>query len=172
MKKRLVYLFSVVFFVFLGLLQLGLKPQRVEAAYGILHPYSTPVATRGNWYYLDRDSKGTQKIYTVKITAHAVDKDKLYVPSQKYFEKHVYNASEKKRNQFIEKTKNIYAGYNYKKGFNVNNWVSLAGDGVYYIPVTRKVKGKKVKALRIATGAGPYTAAYAYKTKKLARMAK
>ena len=105
MKKRLVYLFSVVFFVFLGLLQLGLKPQKVEAAYGILHPYSTPVATRGNWYYLDRDSKGTQKIYTVKITAHAVDKDKLYVPSQKYFEKHVYNASEKKRNQFIEKTK-------------------------------------------------------------------
>ena len=77
MKKRLVYLFSVVFFVFLGLLQLGLKPQKVEAAYGILHPYSTPVATRGNWYYLDRDSKGTQKIYTVKITAHAVDKDKL-----------------------------------------------------------------------------------------------
>ena len=83
MKKRLVYLFSVVFFVFLGLLQLGLKPQKVEAAYGILHPYSTPVATRGNWYYLDRDSKGTQKIYTVKITAHAVDKDKLYIKANK-----------------------------------------------------------------------------------------
>lgn len=67
MKKRLVYLFSVVFFVFLGLLQLGLKPQKVEAAYGILHPYSTPVATRGNWYYLDRDSKGTQRFILLKL---------------------------------------------------------------------------------------------------------
>lgn len=168
MKKKLVYLFSAVFLIFLGIFQLGLKPQVVEGAYGILRPYSTPVATRGTWYYLDRD----EKIYTVKITAHAVDKNKLYVPSQKYFKKHVYNASEKKRNQIIRKTQNIYAAYNYKKGFNINNWVSLAGDGVYYIPATRKVNGKKVKALRIATGAGPYTANYAYKTKKLARLAK
>lgn len=172
MKKKLVYLFSAALFIFLGIFQLGLKSETVEGAYGISHPYNTPLATRGNWYYLDRDSKGAKKIYTVKITAHAVNKDKLYVPSQKYFKKHVYNASEKKRNQFIEQTKNIYAAYNYKKGFNVNNWVSLAGDGVYYLPTTRKVKGKKVKALRIATGAGPFTAAYAYQTKKLARLAK
>ena len=42
-------------------------------------------------------------------------------------------------------------------------------DSEYYIPVTRTVNGKKVKALRIATGAGPYTAAYAYKTKALVK---
>ena len=68
--------------------------------------------------------------------------------------------------------KNIYAAYNFKKGFNVNNWVNLAGDGVYYIPVTRTVKGKKVKALKIATGADQHASAYAYRTKVLARAAK
>lgn len=64
--------------------------------------------------------------------------------------------------RFLSRSKSI-------KGFNVNNWVNLAGDGEYYIPVTRTVNGKKVKALRIATGAGPYTAAYAYKTKALVK---
>lgn len=172
MKKNFIYLFSITLFIFLGIFHLGLKAQTVEGAYGIARPYNTPLATRGTWYYRDQDSSDKKKLYTVKITAHAVNKDKLYVPSQKYFKKHVYQATEKQRNKFIEQTKNIYAAYNYKKGFNVNNWVNLAGDGVYYVPVTRKVKGKKVKALRIATGAGPYTASYAYRTKALTRQAK
>lgn len=42
----------------------------------------------------------------------------------------------------------------------------------YYIPVTRTVKGKKVKALKIATGADQYASAYAFKTKALAKAAK
>lgn len=69
-------------------------------------------------------------------------------------------------------SQNVYAAYNFKKGFNVNNWVNLAGDGVYYIPVTRTVKGKKVKALKIATGADQHASAYAFKTKALAKAAK
>ena len=59
--------------------------------------------------------------------------------------------------------------YKGKTGFNVNNWLPTAGDGVYYVPVTRTRDGKKVTALRIGTGANNYFASYAYKTKELAK---
>lgn len=68
--------------------------------------------------------------------------------------------------------KNIYRGFLYKKGFNVNNWVSVAGDVEYYLPVVKTVAGKKVKALKVATGAGPYTAYYAYKSRALVNTGK
>lgn len=168
MKKKLL-LFVSFLAGLLFLVSTSTYASKLPKGYGIAKTFTTPKATRGTWYYRE---KGDKTISKVKITAHSVDGKKLYVPSQKFFEKNVYNVSAKKRNQFIKKTENIYAAANYKKGFNVNNWVNLAGDGEYYIPVTRTVNGKKVKALRIATGAGPYTAAYAYKTKKLARLAK
>lgn len=136
---------------------------------GIVKRFTTPKATRGTWYYYEKGDTN-KTIYKVKITTHSVNGNKLYVPSQKFFKKHVYNVSTKKRNQFIKKTENIYAGFKYKKGFNVNNWVNLAGDGEYYIPTTKKINGKKVKTLRIATGSGPFTVGYAFKNKKLAKM--
>ncbi|WP_265668423.1 hypothetical protein [Lactobacillus amylovorus] len=175
MRKRYLFLMSLV--AFFSIFFVGMQSQNVHAAsqYGIARKYTTPKATRGTWYYRETDKFSSDKktIHTLKITAHTADKNKLYVPSQKFFKKNVYNVSSKKRNAFIKKVmkKNIYAAYNFKKGFNVNNWVNLAGDGVYYIPVTRTVKGKKVKALKIATGADQHASAYAFKTKALAKVA-
>lgn len=169
MKKKILFLMSLLAALTIGLI--GYKAEPVSAAnqYGIAKKFTTPKATRGVWYYHE---KGSEKIEKLKITKHTAAGYKLYVPSQKFFKKNVYQASVKKRNAFIKKVmkKNIYAGFLYKKGFNVNNWVSVAGDGIYYLPVAKMVAGKKVKALRVATGAGPYTAYYAYKTKKLANV--
>lgn len=168
MKKKFLFLLSL--FALIGIFFVARPNQPVQAAnnYGIARKYTTPLATRGIWYY--RDGK---KISTVKITAHSVkDQElyKLYVPSQKYFKKHVYNVSAKKRNAFIKKTKNLYAAYNFKKGFNVNNWVNLAGAGNYYLPGTKNIKSKKVAVLRLATGANAMvTAGIAYKTRALAQ---
>lgn len=165
MKKKILLFVSLL----AGLLFFVSTPtyaSKIPKGYGIAKVFTTPKATRGTWYYRE---KGDKNISKVKITAHTIDGKKLYVPSQTFFKKNVYNVSTKKRNQFIKKTQNIYAGSLYKKGFNVNNWVNLAGAGDYYIPVTRTVNGKKVKALRLATGAGPYTAAYAYKNKALVK---
>ena len=168
MKKK--FLVILAFLSCLSLFAIN-KTQNVQAAnkYGISRKYTTPKVTRGTWYYLEDG-----KMNKIKITAHTAAGSKLYVPSKAFFEKNVYNVSTKKRNAFIKKVmkKNIYAGYNYKKGFNVNNWVNLAGDGVYYIPKKMTVKDTKVTALRIATGAGPYTSAYAFKSPELAKAAK
>lgn len=154
-----------------GLIGYNAKPVSAANQYGIAKKFTTPKATRGVWYYKE---KGSDKIKSLKITKHTAAGYKLYIPSQTFFKKNVYHASVKKRNAFIKKVmkKNIYAGFLYKKGFNVDNWVSVAGDGVYYLPVTKTVAGKKVKALRVATGAGPYTAYYAYKNKELVKVDK
>lgn len=171
MKKRFLIIFS--FLAFFSLFAAGYKAEKVEAVsqYGIVRKFTTPKATRGTWYYRQ---KGDKNIYKVKITAHTAAGDKLYVRSEKFFKNHVDNLSHVKRNAFIKKVmkKNIYVAYKYKNGFNVNNWVDLAGDGVYYLPASKKVNGKKVKALQLATGAGPYNVAYAYKSKALVKAAK
>lgn len=178
MKKR--YLFLLSLLAFLSVFAVGMQSQsetvKASNPYGIARKYTTPKATRGTWYYRETGKYSSDKktIYKVKITAHTAAGNKLYVPSEAFFKKNVYNVSAKKRNAFIKKVmkKNIYAAYDFKKGFNINNWVNLAGDGVFYIPVTRTVKGKKVKALKIATGASQQAVGYAFKTKKLAREAK
>lgn len=171
MKKKFMFLMSLLAVVTVGLISYNAQPVSAANQYGIAKKFTTPKATRGVWYYKE---KGSKKIESLKITKHTAAGDKLYVPSQAFFKKNVYTVSASKRNAFIKKVmkKNIYAAFLYKKGFNVNNWVSVAGDGIYYLPVTKTVANKKVKALRVATGAGPYTAYYAYKTKKLVNAAK
>lgn len=170
MKKKILVVLS--FIALLGVMAFALPKANTQAAttkYGIARKFTTPKATRGTWYYREGNEK---KIYQLKITKHAVNKNHLYVRSEKYFKKHVYGVNPTKLSKFIKQTENIYAAQKYQRGFNVNNWVNLAGDGNYYLPVTRKVNGKKVHALKLATGAGPYLAAYAYKTKALVKQAK
>lgn len=171
MKKRGLFLISLLALVVTFGLVNNSKPVQAVNQYGIAKKFTTPKSTRGVWYYRE---KGADEIRTFKITKHTANGYKLYVPSKKFFNKNVYSVSAKKRNAFIKKVmkKNIYRGVLYRKGFNVNNWVSVAGDGVYYLPVAKTVAGKKVKALKLATGAGPYTAYYAYKTRKLVNESK
>ena len=54
-------------------------------------------------------------------------------------------------------------------GFNADGWLAGSGDGFYYVPVKKNVKGKKVNALRVGEGAGNYLSYYAYKSRKLVK---
>lgn len=83
MKKKLLLFVSFL----AGLLFLVSTPtyaSKLPKGYGIAKTFTTPKATRGTWYYRE---KGDKTISKVKITAHSVDGKKLYVPSQKFFEK-------------------------------------------------------------------------------------
>jgi sarcosine oxidase delta subunit len=46
-----------------------------------------------------------------------------------------------------------YEAYTFKfdgiTGFNANGWLAGGGDGYYYVPMKKTVKGKKVNVLRV-----------------------
>ena len=68
----------------------------------------------------------------------------------------------------------MFEAYTFKfhgvTGFNANGWLAGAGDGYYYVPVKKTIKGKKVNALRVGEGAGNYFVSYAYQNKKLIKI--
>lgn len=53
--------------------------------------------------------------------------------------------------------------------FNTNAWLAGAGNGVYYVPVTKIRYSKKVLALRFGSGADNWLDFYGYKGLKLAK---
>ena len=135
--------------------------------------FTTPKATRGTWYY-----KEDGRIKHCKITAHTVDGRKLYkiLPEKEYakWENRVEHQNIKEHRKLISKINTIqFQAYKLKwhgiTSFNTNDWVTGAGNGIYYVPVTKTRHGKKVKAIRFGSGAGNYFDRYGYKTKKLAR---
>lgn len=135
--------------------------------------FTTPKATRGTWYY-----KEDGRIKHCKITAHTVDGRKLYkiLPEKEYakWENRVEHQNIKEHRKLISKINTIqFQAYKLKwhgiTSFNTNGWVTGAGNGIYYVPVTKTRHGKKVKAIRFGSGAGNYFDRYGYKTKKLAR---
>lgn len=143
------------------------------ASWGAKSLFTTPKATRGTWYY-----KEDGRIKHCKITAHTVDGRKLYkiLPEKEYakWENRVGHQNIKEHRKFISKINTIqFQAYKLKwhgiTSFNTNDWVTGAGNGIYYVPVTKTRHGKKVKAIRFGSGAGNYFDRYGYKTKKLAR---
>ena len=71
MKKRILLVVSTLLLL---LVVLGFNGNRAKAASrGAKAVYTTPMATRGTWYY---EKKG--KVNTVKITAHTLNGLKLY----------------------------------------------------------------------------------------------
>ncbi|MGN8629681.1 hypothetical protein [Lactobacillus amylovorus] len=63
----------------------------------------------------------------------------------------------KEHRKFIDKINNIqFQAYKLKwhgiTSFNTNDWVTGAGNGTYYVPVTKTRHGKKVKAIRFGYG--------------------
>ena len=142
------------------------------ASWGAKSLFTTPKATRGTWYY-----KEDGRIKHCKITAHTVDERKLYkiLPEKEYakWENRVEHQNIKEHRKLISKINTIqFQAYKLKwhgiTSFNTNDWVTGAGNGIYYVPVTKTRHGKKVKAIRFGSGAGNYFDRYGYKTKKLA----
>ena len=143
------------------------------ASWGAKSLFTTPKATRGTWYY-----KEDGRIKHCKITAHTVEGRKLYkiLPEKEYakWENRVEHQNIKEHRKLISKINTIqFQAYKLKwhgiTSFNTNGWVTWAGNGIYYVPVTKTRHGKKVKAIRFGSGAGNYFDRYGYKTKKLAR---
>lgn len=126
------------------------------ASQGAKALFTTPKATRGTWYY-----KEDGKIRHCKITAHTVDGRKLYkvLPKKEYvkWKNRVERKNLKEHRKFIDKINNIqFPAYKLKwhgiTSFNTNDWVTGAGNGTYYVPVTKTRHGKKVKAIRFGYG--------------------
>lgn len=171
MKKRFWLLLTAV------LLSLGFisaRPAKVNAApWGAKTVFTTPKKTRGTWYF-----KQGKKIKHFKITAHTVNGTKLYKALKGKTEKKwitkLIKADKKSHYKLADKVGLMQSeAYSLKykgaKGFNANGWLAGGGDGSYYVPVKRNVKGKKVSALRVGEGADNYLKYYAYKNRKLAK---
>lgn len=171
MKKRILLFFTALLAV---LTFASFNSGRAKAAsWGATKVFTTPKSTRGTWYY-----KEDGKVKTLRITAHAVNGVKTYKvlrgKAEKKWNAKFAKADEKSDFKLENKvsTKQLEA-YTYKyrgiTGFNANGWLAGTGNGFYYVPVKRTVKGKKVKALRVGSGVKNYLSYYAYKSKKLAK---
>lgn len=169
MKKRILLVVSTLLLL---LVVLGFNGNRAKAtSRGAKAVYTTPVATRGTWYY---EKKG--KVNTVKITAHTLNGLKLYKAlegkAEKAWFKKLMKADKKSHYKLANKVSlSKYEAYTFtyrgKKGFNACGWLSGGGDGVYYAPVKKTIHGQKAKALRIGDGDHNYLKAFAYKNKNL-----
>ncbi|QQP29118.1 hypothetical protein [Lactobacillus ultunensis] len=171
MKKKAL-LFLTVFLVVLGVV--NVKATTVNAAsWGAKKVFTTPKRTRGVWYH-----KEDGRVVRTKITAHAVNGIKLYKVLKgkeevKWF-KRLMVADKKADYKFADKVSSSkLEAYTFKfhgvTGFNANGWLAGGGDGYYYVPVKRTVKGKKINALRVGEGAGNFFISYAYHNKKLVK---
>lgn len=174
-KRNFLKIISIIVIVIgIGSITFSKSNHNVNAAsWGAKSLFTTPKATRGTWYY-----KEDGRIKHCKITAHTVDGRKLYkiLPEKEYakWENRVEHQNIKEHRKLISKINTIqFQAYKLKwhgiTSFNTNGWVTGAGNGIYYVPVTKTRHGKKVKAIRFGSGAGNYFDRYGYKTKKLAR---
>ena len=118
------------------------------------------------------------KVIRTKITAHTINGLKVYKvlkgKEADKWDKKLTAADETANYKLADKVSNSqYEAYTFKfhgiTGFNANGWLAGGGDGYYYIPMKKTVKGKKVNVLRVGGGAGNYFISYAYKDKKLAK---
>lgn len=182
---RKIKVFFIIFISILGIVGLSTftnqNNQKVEAKsiysvryWGATKKFTTPKALRGTWYYVN-DAHELEK---VRITTHKWNTATLYKAlsdkqSEKFqnkYDKLSVKTQDKLANWFdkhaLETVSEKWHGI---KGINIHTWLVGEGGGAQYMPVTRRINGKKVKAIRIGGGAKNYFTAYAYHTKTLAR---
>lgn len=172
-KKNLVKLTTVVTLL-AGVAYISCSNQTVDAAsWGAKTLFTTPKATRGTWYY-----KENGKIKHWKITAHTSKGRKLYkvLPEKEYtkwWNKLVHQNTKKHYKTINKLDSSQWQAYTFKwhgtTSFNTNGWLAGAGDGIYYVPVTKTRYGRKVSALRFGGGARNWLDFYAYKSPELAK---
>ena len=156
-KKNLAKLTTVVALLASGA-YISCSNQTVSAAsWGAKTLFTTPKATRGTWYY-----KENGKIKRWKITAHTSKGRKLYkvLPEKEYtkwWNKLVHQNTKKHYKTINKLDSSQWQAYTFKwhgtTSFNTNGWLAGAGDGIYYVPVTKTRYGRKVSALRFGGGA-------------------
>lgn len=170
-NKLIVFLVSLLTLLVVGL---SVNTNTASAKYGYAGKTTTPKSIRGTWYYKGwRNGQKKNRIYKLSITVHKINGKTLYKLNKKYDDKFwSKSTSWKTRNKVFKVTKNWLNGqvlkYQGKPDLMVIGWLPGSGDGIDYVPVTRRAHGKRVKALRISTG-DYFTRVYAYKTRKLAR---
>lgn len=156
---------------------MALHPQKVDAAYGNLGNYTTPVELRGTWYYRQVDpmtNKLSKKIYRLKITANSIEdgnsKANIYVNDENAVGDFL-KMSKADQKKATAATKNWVRAQrvtdmeiNY---LNIKGWFQSSGTGEYYGFTVVDHKGKLVPAVRIAHGAGFWLTGYAYRSKDL-----
>ncbi|RVU73335.1 hypothetical protein [Lactobacillus xujianguonis] len=156
----------------LSLFAINSQPAHAADEWGARKVFTTPKATRGTWYY-----KEHKKIKKLVVKAHTLDTYKLYKPltgkkavkeADKIFD---IKSTKKRMRDFKEinatlREATLFTAHGYK-GFMATGW--LADGGVYYVSMKKMRHGRKVKVLRIGTGAKDWEDFYAYKSKKLAK---
>lgn len=171
MKKK-VLLFVAAFLMVLSFASVHTNTASA-ASWGATKLFTTPKKTRGVWYH-----KEDGKIFRTKITAHTINGRKVYkaLKGKKAdkWDKKLVAADEKADYRLANKISNLqYEAYTFKfhgiTGFNADGWLAGGGNGYYYVPMKKTVKGKKVNVLRVGEGAGNYFISYAYKNRKLAK---
>lgn len=166
-------LLLIVGVLFLSGIAFASSQETQAASWGATKVFTTPKKTRGTWYF-----KEDGEMEKVTITAHTVNKLKLYhelsAKQNKKWDTKFRKLSDKQQIKLQKQfNKTRLAAYNFKfhgiKSFNANGWLATGGDGFYYTPVTKTVKGKKVKALRLGEGANNKLDTYAFHDKKLVK---
>lgn len=141
--------------------------------WGASKKVTVPKKLRGTWYYLNDNDKLTK----IRFTTHTFNKAVIYKDlsdkkEDRYFDKFEKLPLHKQRSLFTYFDKHALVGlvftWHGKTGIDIHSWLVRAGGGAQYIPVTRKINGKRVKAIRIGGGAYDMLDGYAYKTKALA----
>ncbi len=176
MKKKLLLFLGAILLIlgFAKLSSVNADAATIKATdWGAKKVFTTPKKTRGVWYY-----KEGKKVKKFKITAHTIDGVKLYKElngknSDRWVNK-LIKADKKSGYKLADKVgESAWACHTIKYhkiiGFNADGWLAGSGDGFYYVPVKKNVKGKKANALRVGEGAGNYLSYYAYKSRKLVK---
>ncbi len=171
MKKKFLLFFTALLLI-LGFA--GMHNQKVSAAgWGAKTLYTTSKATRGTWYYKDG-----HHIIKTTITAHSVDGVKAYKilrgKARNKWTNKLDKRDERSDFKFSKKiSESMLEAYNFNyrgvTSFHANGWLAAGGNGTYYTPIKRTIKGKKVNALRLGVGYKNKFLAYAYKNRKLAK---
>lgn len=167
MKKRILVIISTLLLLLVGF---GFNANQAKAAWGAKSLYTTPIATRGTWYY-----KQKGKIKTLKINAHTLNGVKLYKAlsdkEENKWAKKLVKADKKSGYKLADKVGlSQYETYSFtyrgRKGFNACGWLA-SGNGIYYAPVKKIIHGKRVNALRLGNGYHNFLKYYVYQNKNL-----
>ena len=141
--------------------------------WGASRKVTIPQKLRGSWYFVNDANELTK----IKFTTHMFNKATIYKflsekEESKYFNKYNKLSIHKQRSILDYFTNYALSGivftWHNKTGINLHAWLIGEGGGAQYVPVTRNINGKKVKAIRIGGGAYNSLNGYAYKTKSLA----
>lgn len=175
-KKILVFILgmlTVLTTVTIGTKQAQAKSIYSAAYWGAKKKVTVPKKLRGTWYLKGYNKKPQKfKFTTHKFNNSVIYKDLSEKASIRYLDKYDKLSRRNSKKVFHYLDNNVFSGILFRwhgnTGINLHTWLIGQGGGAQYVPITRKINGKKVKAIRIGGGAGNTLVCYAYHNKSLA----